>query len=241
MKMGSRPSVFFLKHFMKGSEQEYLHKLEVTQPPVPKKPAFLEKELHPFLAQFAYFFLKAHAKTIQHSKSDKKEYGEWVHPDMVGCYFPLEDWKPEVIEFGSALGNVAVKLFSFEIKRELNFGNLRESFFQTVSNSSWAHEGFLVAADISTNEEFQSELRRLSISFGIGVIRLNLSDPNSSETIYPPRTKEYLDWDTINKLTMNPDFRDFLKRVKRDISSKEIRREKYDKVLEADELVKLIN
>jgi uncharacterized protein len=240
VKLGSRPSLFFLKHLLKGNEQEYLNKLEVAQQPAAKKPVFLEKELHPFLAQFAYFFLKAHTKTIQHSKSDKREYGEWVHPDMVGCYFPLEDWKPEVIEFSSALGNMAVKLFSFELKRELNFGNLRESFFQTVSNSSWAHEGFLVAADISTNEEFQSELRRLSISFGIGVIRLNLSDPNSSETIFPPRTKEYLDWDTINKLTMNPDFRDFLKRVKTDISSKEIRREKYDKVLEADDLQKLI-
>ncbi len=95
-------------------------------------------------------------------------------------------------------------------------------------------------AGISNNAEFQSELRRLSISSGIGVIRLNLSGPHSSETIYPPRTKEILDCDTVNKLTMNPDLRDFLKRVKTDISSKEIRREKYDEVLEADNLVKLI-
>ena len=42
----------------------------------------------------------------------------------------------------------------------------------------------------------------------------------------------------MSKLTMNPDFRDFLKRVKTDISSKEVRKEKYDKVFDADELLK---
>jgi uncharacterized protein len=231
------PSLFFLKQLMKGSEEEYLSKYPTPAPLPAKKSSYLERALHPFLAHYAHLFLKAHTKTLDHTKSVKKEYGEWVHSDMVGSYFPLDDWKPEVIELGAALGNVSVKLFSFEIKRELNFGNLRESFFQTVSNSSWAHEGFLVAAEISTNEEFLSELGRLSTSFGIGVIRLNVGEPNSSETIFPARTKEYLDWDTINKLTMNPDFREFLKRVKTDISSKEVRKEKYDKVFDAEELV----
>jgi hypothetical protein len=237
VKLGARPSLFFLKQLMKGSEEEYLSKYPMPVPLPVKKSGYLERELHSFLAH-AHLFLKAHTKTLDHTKSVKKEYGEWVHPDMVGAYFPLDDWKPEVIELGAALGNVSVKLFSFEIKRELNFGNLRESFFQTVSNSSWAHEGFLVAAEISTNEEFLSELGRLSTSFGIGVIRLNVGEPNSSETIFPARTKEYLDWDTINKLTMNPDFREFLKRVKTDISSKEVRKEKYDKVFDAEELLK---
>ncbi len=213
-------------------------KYPASEPQPMKKLGWLEKDLHPLLAHYAYLFLKAHTKTIQHAKSEKKEYGEWVHPDMIGCYFPIDDWKPEVIELGSVLGNIAVKFFSFEIKRELNFGNLREAFFQTVSNSSWANEGFLAAAEISTNEEFRSELGRLSSSFGIGVIRLNLDDPNSSETIFPARIKDYLDWETINKLTMNPDFRDFLKRVKTDISSKEVRKEKYDKVFDAGELLK---
>jgi uncharacterized protein len=240
VKIGTRPSLFFLKKLMKGIEEEYLMKYLTLAPESAKKSNYLEKDLHPFLAHYAYYFLKAHTKTIQHTKSDKKEYGEWVHPDMVGCYFPLDDWKPDVIDLSAALGNVSVKLFSFEIKRDLNFGNLRESFFQTVSNSSWAHEGFLVAAEISPNEEFLSELGRLSTSFGIGVIKLNVGEPNSSETIFPPRAKEYLDWDAINKLTMNSDFRDFLKRVKTDIFSKEVRREKYDKILDADELVKML-
>ena len=160
---------------------------------------------------------------------------------MVGCYFPIGEWEPEVIEFSSTMGSCPLKLFSFELKKALNFGNLREAFFQTVSNSSWAHESYLVAAEISTDEDFRAELRRLSTSFGVGVIRLDVADPDASEILFPPQTREYLDWETINKLsTMNPDFRDFLKRVKTDISSKEIRKEKYDKVLEVEELINTI-
>jgi hypothetical protein len=33
------------------------------------------------------------------------------------------------------------------MKKELNFSNLRESYFQAVSNSSWANEGYLVTAE----------------------------------------------------------------------------------------------
>ena len=239
VKIGTRPTRFFLKELAIGTELELLAQAAETVL-VATKVTYKESELHPFLAYYASLFLKAHTKTIQHTKSDKKEFGEWVHPDMVGCYFPLEEWKPDVIEFSSTIGSFPLKIFSFEIKRELSFGNLREAFFQTVSNSSWAHEAYLVAAEVSHDEDFRTELRRLSTSFGIGVIRLDIADPDASEILFPPQTREYLDWETINKLTMNPDFRDFLKRVKTDISSKEVRKEKYDKVLEVDSLVKSI-
>ena len=93
---------------------------------------------------------------------------------------------------------------------------------------------------MSTDEDFNAELRRLSASFGIGVIRIDIDDPDSSEIVFPARTKENLDWEAVNKLTMNSDFMEFLKRLKTDISSKEIRKEKYDKVWNVDELVKTI-
>ena len=239
VKIGTRPTRFFLKELVKGTELELLAQMAATVPVVTKV-TYKESELHPFLAYYASLFLKAHTKTIQHTKSDKREFGEWVHPDMVGSYFPLEEWKSEVYDLSSATGSFPLKIFSFEIKKELSFGNLREAFFQTVSNSSWAHESYLVAAEISNDEDFRAELRRLSTSFGIGVIRLDVTDPDASEILFPPQTREYLDWETINKLTMNPDFRDFLKRVKTDISSKEVRKEKYDRVLEVEDLVKTI-
>ncbi|MEK6590457.1 MAG: HTH domain-containing protein [Nitrospinota bacterium] len=240
VKIGTRPKLFYLRKLISNNELQLIEQTQDEMVILPKQTEYLEKDLHPFLAYYANYYLKAYTKTIQHSKSDKKEFGEWIHPDMVGCYFPIEDWKPEVVEFGAAIGGMAIKIFSFEIKKELTFGNLRESFFQTVSNSSWAHEGYLVAAEISVDEDFQTELRRLSTSFGVGVIKINIDDTDSSEILFPAKTRENLDWDTINKLTMNTDFKDFLKRIKTDISSKEIRKEKYDKVCSKEELVKLI-
>lgn len=238
--VGARPKRFFLRGQVGEAELQALEAGAIESQVVTKQPEYLEKDLHPFLAYYASYYLKAYTKTIQHSRSEKKEFGEWIHPDMVGCYFPVEDWKPEVVEFGSSIGSIAIKLFSFELKRELTFATLRESFFQTVSNSSWAHEGYLVAAEISSEDEFRTELRRLSTSFGIGVIHLSLQDPDSAEILFPARAREILDWDAINKLTMNADFREFLRRVRIDISSKEIRKEKYDKVHDPQELLKMI-
>jgi hypothetical protein len=49
-----------------------------------------------------------------------------------------------------------------------------------------------------------------------------------------------VDWEMVNKLSFNPDFRDFLKRIKIDVGSREVRRELYDPILAKDELLKLI-
>ena len=54
--------------------------------------------------------------------------------------------------------------------------NYRESFFQAVSYSSWANEGYLVAAEIIQDDELLSELECLSIAFGIGIIQLDITD-----------------------------------------------------------------
>jgi uncharacterized protein len=241
LRVGRRPSRFFLKKLNAAGHYTAMLSASSTgaASSLPSPLAgYLEKDLHPVLAYFAFHTLKAYCKTINHSKSGKKEYAEWIHPDIAGVYFPLEDWEAEVVEFSSALGNVSLRLFSFELKRELGFGNLREAFFQTVSNSSWANEGYLVAAKISQDEEFQTELQRLSSSFGIGVIELSVDDPDSSKVLYPARQKEFLDWDAVNKLTLNQDFVGFLQRVKRDLTSKEIRKEMYDSILEAEILIK---
>ena len=150
---------------------------------------------------------------------------------MVGAYFPIEDWEEEVLDFSKILGTATIRLYSFELKRELNFQNIRQSFFQAVSNSSWANEGYLVASQIDTDEEFLIELKRLSTSFGIGILKIDMMDPDSSQIIYPAKYKSELDWENINKLAVeNPDFKEFLKRVKIDLNSKEIRKELYDKI-----------
>jgi uncharacterized protein len=120
---------------------------------------------------------------------------------------------------------------------DISFGNLRESFFQAVSNSSWAHESYLVTSDISEEKEFTEELVRLCNSFGIGVILVDVNDPDDSEIIIEPDLKDTIDVDTINKLAINPDFKEFLVRVKKDVESREIRKEWYDKVETRESLI----
>lgn len=182
-----------------------------------------------------------HTRTISHEKSSKKSYAQWLHPDLVGVYFPIDEWKDEVIDFAKEVGTKLIKLYSFEMEKELTFSTLRESFFQTVSNSSWANEGYLVAAKISQDDDFLSELKRLSTAFGIGIIKIDIEDPDSSEVLFPAKFKSELDWDTINKLSMeNRDFNEFVKRIKIDISSKEVRKEKYDKVNDVEKLKETI-
>jgi len=232
----SRPKRFILRSLADTLGDKILEDQQVS---VPKRQEYQERDLHPFVVYYGFYYLKAYLKTIRHNKSQKREFGEWVHPDIVGCYFPFVDWKNEVVEVSSLMGDTAVRLFSFELKRELSFSNIRESFFQAVSNSSWAHEGYLAAADIDGDEDFRAELKRLSTAFGIGIIRIDINDPDSTETLFPARSKDSVDWETVNKLVaINSDFREFLKRMKTDLTSREIRQEMYDPVLDREELIK---
>lgn len=242
----SRPKKFFLKTFenvekrVEEAEQNEIKEIEKETKQLQKleKTAYLEKELHAVLAYYAYYYLRTYTKTINHSASTKKEYGEWIHPDMVGCHFSIEDWQSELTEFSNTTGNPAFKLYSFELKRKITFANLREVFFQTVSNSSWANESYLVAAEIDSDDEFNNELKRLSTSFGIGIIKLDITNPDNSEILLPAQTRKNLDWEMMDKLTrMNKDFKEFLKRINNDIKSKEIRKEWYDKITDKEILI----
>ena len=53
----------------------------------------------------------------------------------------------------------------------------------------------------------------------------------------PAKSKDDVDWETVNKLTLNPDFCAFLKRVRNDISTREVRKEEYDEVKTREELL----
>jgi len=237
-----RPAKFFLKELVKDG-LVYLESNAKVIDTAPETKNLNEKDYHPFVTYFGTTRLKAYMKTISHSKSKKDKYAEWKHPDMIGCYYPFleKEWEKEVIEFSEAIGEIRVKLLSFEVKKQLTFANLRESFFQSVSNSSWANEGYLVAIEIDLGDDFQEQLNRLSSSFGIGVIKIDIEDPDSSEILFPARNKEYLDWDTINYISgINIDFKGFIKSVKDAVKIQRIDVKDYDEVLSLDELRKLI-
>jgi len=238
VKVGKRPARFFLKEREKELTDDLVSKIDLEEIKKPtKKTTYQERDLHPLLAYFAYSnpsFNRGRSiltKTIFHEKSKKSGYSEWTNPDMVGFYLPLEDWRPEVIEFNRLSDNNSLRLFSFELKKVLDKSNYRESYFQAVSNSSWAHEGYLVAAEVLQDDDFLSELERLSTSFGIGIINLDLHDIDGSKVLYPSRAKGFLDWETINKLCeQNGDFARFVEDVKIDFESKRIHKAEYDDI-----------
>lgn len=235
--IGSRPKKFYLKS-LKYDKELLVEEDQEAKGEVDDTTKYTERDLHALLAYFIYYKMQSYSKTLDHKKTSKKHYGEWIHPDMVAFYFPIEDIKPEVYDLTKVSNESLTEIFSFEIKKKLSFGNLRESFFQAVSNSSWANESYLVASEISTETEFAEELKRLCNSFGIGVILLNVDDPDDSDIVIPADNKDELDWITINKLAINPDFKEFLVRVKKDVESKEIRKEWYDKVETRESLIK---
>ena len=117
---------------------------------------------------------------------------------------------------------------------------MRQYFFQAVSNSSWANEGYLVCLDI--DEDLKNELQRLSNAFGIGVIKLNPEDINNSEIVCPARFNENIDWDTLDRLAEeSEDFRTFLSNLQEDLSLKRVKsKDDYDKVLSDEDYEKYL-
>lgn len=90
------------------------------------------------------------------------------------------------------------------------------------------NEGYLVSLEIDDDPLLRDELRRLNNSFGIGIILLNAKEIEQSEIILPAKEKEFIDWDTIDRLTdENIDFKHFICDLTEDIKVKSI----YDKVL----------
>jgi uncharacterized protein len=247
IKVGKRPTRFFLKSRESELSEALLDKVEVEEArkPVPKT-SYHERDLHPLLTYYVSAnptFSRGrsiYTKTIFHESSRRKGYNEWLHPDLVGVYFPMGDWSQDVIKFNQLLDNNSIRLFSFELKKSLTRSNYREAFFQAVSNSSWAHEGYLVTADLTQDDDLLAELERLSASFGIGIIHLRLADFNASLVLYPARAREVLDWETINKLCeQNRDFAKFIQDVKIDFESGRVHKSDYDPVIkEPEEYIK---
>lgn len=243
VKVGARPAQFVLRGMMStvpanGMSESCL----VSAPPTAPPTKYSERQLHPLLVWFAYFQFNAHCKTIMHEKSVKKgqKHNQWLHPDIVGFSLPTRNWGARVVSLAQTSGNVAAKLYSFELKIQLDFSTLREYFFQAVSNSSWAHEGYLVAVEISEDQEFLEELRRLSQSFGIGVVRIDVSEPQNSEVLLPARQREEIDWETVNRIaTVNEDFTSFLDSASNSVKINQAATNGFDRVLSDDEAAEL--
>ncbi len=213
--------------------------------------SFDESDLYPLLVKFLSEDPKFRllCKTINHRKclKDKKGKCEWNYPDIVGVYFPYNKYSPfdkydgEILKFLHHTGQKKHKLFSFELKVNLKLTNLKESYFQAVSNSSWANEGYLVVKNI--DDEVLGELRRLNQSFGIGVIKLE-SEISNSKILLPARERE-IDIPTLNMLVEQSlvDFKPFMIDINTQIEKgldTPIEMKSFDKVLDDEEMQKYI-
>tara|TARA_B100002049_G_C16023548_1_gene351352 strand:+ start:73 stop:1035 length:963 start_codon:yes stop_codon:yes gene_type:complete len=242
VQTSERPAEFFLREMInevdlqEAEEEKLKEEIKLDK----RKKSFNERDLHSLLVAFASAdtHFRANLKTIFHenSKKAKKGMNEWLHPDMVGVYFPYKEFTTETLDIQRQLAISSVKIFSFEIKIKLNFSNLREYYFQAVSNSSWANEGYLVTLNIEDDSTLLDEIRRLNNAFGIGIIKLNASNIYESEILFPAQVQTDIDWETANRLAKeNVDFRTFLSDMSEDIKLGKIK-SNYDEILSPDDI-----
>lgn len=177
--------------------------------------ALSEHELYPVLIAYLKSELKLYCQRIdeKRSKNTRGSGGnQWLHPDIVAMQTVDKDWNELIRSCVKQGAGQSVRLWSFEVKKELNGSNARKSFFQAVSNSSWANEGYLVATSIT--DAIEQELRMLSALHGIGVILLNTENPSESDIILPARSRAEIDWQSVNRILVeNEDFKDYIELV----------------------------
>ena len=201
---------------------------------------FDERSLHKLFCSF----LRTRgiiAKTIYHEKSSNKvdSAQKWIHPDIVGVQFEDFNNDATLALLKATEPKQSIHIYSYELKKKIDSDyQLKQYYFQALSNSSWANFGYLVAFEI--NEDLDEEMARLNNAFGIGII---LMQANDSKILFPAREKA-LDYNTIEKLNnLNPDFCEFIKKLSKVMNASKdytadakISFEKIcDKIFESDE------
>jgi hypothetical protein len=213
----SRPRKYYYTDKSETAEVEVTELIETGPSLEGKASKRKETDLYPVL----YKYMKSEEPSVNTRRIDEKKSSNkqgksgnhWLHPDLVGLEVLDSSWEQGVRDCVKVLNGERAKLWSFEVKLLVNRSNVRECFFQAVSNSSWAHFGYLVAEEFE--EKTRKELRLLSAAHGIGIIQLDCDDPTESQILIPAAERNEVDWDAANRLAVeNADFKDFLKLVK---------------------------
>ena len=150
------------------------------------------------------------------SNTNGKNGNKHLHPDMVAMedLMPKPVWSDEVRKWAAATGATQAKLWSFEVKVDLqSISEAREGYLQALANSAWANFGYLVAKQIS--DKAFNELKMLHDVHGLGVILLDVDNPADDSIIkLAAREKSQFDWGTCNRIAdQNLDFRKFIELV----------------------------
>lgn len=215
-----RPRVYFWnanpQAVAEPSPEPMEDEAELNEPDISLVAADLsEQELYPLLIEFLHKELGLYCQRIDERKS-KNSHGNggnhWLHPDVVALE-PLDKGWDEVVRSCVRSGHdSSVRLWSFEVKKHLTKGNVRKYFFQSVSNSSWANYGYLVATGL--NSDVEAELQMLASLHGIGVLLLNTESLYDSQILIPARERPSVDWQSANRIvTENSDFHHYVEQV----------------------------
>lgn len=229
-----RPRVYFYDTNF-SEETEAVEDEEIVEEVVTSSSSksLTEHELYPVLVDYLKSELKLYCMRIdeRRSKNSRGNGGnQWLHPDIVAMQTVDKEWHEFVRSCVQQGAGQSVRLWSFEVKKELNSSNVRKSFFQAVSNSSWANEGYLVATSI-TDSSTEQELRMLAALHGIGVILLNTENPSESEMMLPAKSRAEVDWQSINRILVeNPDFKDYIELVSTYYQTGRVRSRDWNKV-----------
>lgn len=192
-----------------------------------------EHDLYPMLAVYLSAEHGVVAARIDEKRSSNKSgsgANEWLHPDLAGMEDLSFDWTRELRECAGVLAVRRARLWSFEVKLLINRSNVRKSYFQAVSNSSWAHFGYLVAEKIE-GDGTMKELIMLAATHGIGVVQLDSTAPTESQIVIPARERTEVDWDMCNRLTEeNTDFVAYIERIKHFHQTGKLNRSEWERV-----------
>lgn len=190
-----------------------------------------EHNLYPKLSEYLWSEFDLYSKRINERRSSNTRGSggnRWLYPDIVAMEDLSSEWNPEVKNCVKHYSDKWTRLWSFEVKLLINRSNVRECFFQAVSNSSWANFGYLVASEIEGGDTLK-ELRMLNALHGIGFISLDSNNPAESQVLIPARERTEVDWDTVNRLAEeSKDFIGFIKSVRQFYQTGEVKSVDWD-------------
>jgi len=211
---------------------------------------------------------------IEHTKAqrDSKGTNVWKYPDvtnikwsdgiinLIGDKYILDK---NMLQMKSGSGDPLFDVDSSELKVEVNLSNYRKSFYQCVSNSSWANTTHLVVALEVSDQKLVNKLKKLASKHGVSIICFNMSESKFDELpsadvirnlsednqenllnnfcsgiyyIYQYQSVGRLDWDDINDLcSLSAEFSDIIKWISRCLMDKQAYSLKDFKIKELEE------
>ena len=210
-----RPRLYYWTE--KTEHDEVVEAEAAEEIPLPDRSSFVEHDLYPTAVEFLAAEYNVHAFRIDERRSSNagaSGSNRWLYPDVVGIQSLAQGLNAEVAEAIRVSTDRKVKLWSVEVKVLLNRSNVREAYYQAVSNSSWANLGYLAAVQIEGVGTLD-ELRILYGMHGIGLIKLDRDNPAESEILIPARERLEIEWAMCSRLANeNPDFRNYIKKVR---------------------------